>query len=131
MMQGNLRGESGLSFTLCSGYGAVAILVANCTFGFGAIIGCDLRTLSLPRELPLVCSFTIMRVLCSPRRKGNSRLLGRPSYEKIQRNNNSAPYLTPRWPLQQILPLNFFCMIIGHPYFTCILTLIYPPYFQC
>ena len=43
----------------------------------------------------------------SPCGKGNSRLLGRLSSEKIQRYNNSPPYVTARWLPQQIPPLNF------------------------
>ena len=75
--------------------------------GFGAIIRCDLRTLSLPRD-------STRDNLCvrdvSPCGKGNSRstkLLGGLSYEKILRYNNSPPYVTARWPPQQIPPLNF------------------------
>lgn len=41
----------------------------------------------------------IMRVWFSPRREGNSRLLGSLIYNKIQRHNNHAPYMTPRWLL--------------------------------
>ena len=46
----------------------------------------------------------------SPSEKGNTRLmklLGRLSYEKILRYNNSPPYVMARWPSQQIPPLNF------------------------
>ena len=82
--------------------------VSYCTFGFGAIIRRDLRTLSLPhdssRDIP-ICMHDL-----SPRGKGNSHLtelFGRLSFEKIRRYNNSPPYLTARWPPQQIPPLNF------------------------
>ena len=46
----------------------------------------------------------------SPCGKGNSpltKLFGGLSYEKIRRYNNSPPYVTARWPPQQIPPLNF------------------------
>ena len=49
----------------------------------------------------------------SQRGRGNSRvtkLLGGLSYEKIRRYNNSPPYVTARWPPQQIPPLNFLAM---------------------
>ena len=65
------------------------MVARNCTFGFGAIIRCDLRTLSLPRD-------------SSPRGKGNSRLAKLfcgLSYD-----------MTARWPPQQIPPLNFLEM---------------------
>ena len=50
----------------------------------------------------------------SPSRKGNSRLtklFDGLSYEKIQRYNNSPPYVMARWPPQQIPPLNFLDFI--------------------
>ena len=53
-----------------------------------------------PRDNHYACMF-------SPRGIGNSRLLGGLSYEKIRRYNNSHPYVTARWPPQQIPPLNF------------------------
>ena len=39
-----------------------------------------------------------------------TKLFGGLSYEKIRRYNNSPPYMTARWPPQQIPPLNF----LGH-----------------
>ena len=75
-----------------------------CIFGFGANIRRNLRTLSLQRDSPhnnhYVC-------VISPRRKGNSRLLGGLSYEKILRYANSPPCVTARWQPQQIPSLNF------------------------
>ena len=56
------------------------------------------------------CTITLCLRDLSPREKGNSRLtklLDGLSYEKIQRYNNSPPYVTARWPPQQIPPLNF------------------------
>ena len=72
--------------------------VSYCTFGFGANILRDLRTLSLPHDSPHYLS---------PPRKGNSCLRDGLRYEKIRRYNNSAPCVTARWPPQQIPPLNF------------------------
>ena len=71
--------------------------VSYCTFGFGTIIWRDLRISLLPRDL-------------NPRRKGISclmKLLDGLNYEKIRRYNNSPPYVTARWPPQQIPLLNF------------------------
>ena len=100
--QGNLRGESGLFFTHVnvmergpywqSRMKVLLYLARSC------------RTICMHYCCRLI---TIMRVWCSPCRKGNSHLLGRLSCEKIQRYNNSAPYVTPRWLLQQIPTLNF------------------------
>ena len=45
-----------------------------------------------------------------PCKKGNTRLMklvGGLSYKKIQRYNNSPPYVTARWQPQQIASLNF------------------------
>ena len=68
----------------------------------------DLRTLSLRCDSPHdnLCGVRDL----SPRGKGNScqtKLLGRLSYEKIRRYNNSSPYMTARWLPQHIPPLNF------------------------
>ena len=68
-----------------------------CTFGFGAIIWRDLHILSLLHYSPRDNLYTC--------RKGNSRLtklLGGLKYEKILWYNNSPPYVTARWPSQQI-----------------------------
>ena len=57
--------------------------VSDCTFRFGTIIRCDLRTLSLPRES--TCDNQYACVIWSPCRKGNSlltKLFGGLSYEK-------------------------------------------------
>ena len=78
--------------------------VSYCTFGFGAIIRHNLCTLSLLHDSPIY-----VRDL-SPRGKGNSclmKLFGWLSYQKIRRYNNSPPYVTARWPPQQIPPLDF------------------------
>ena len=56
------------------------------------------------RYLVIHHAITIMCACVIPRVKGNSHLLGGLSYEKIRRYNNSP---TPRWPPQQIPPLNF------------------------
>ena len=48
-----------------------------------------------------------MRCDISPYEKGNTKLLGGLSCEKIQRYNNSPPYVIAMWPPQQIPPLNF------------------------
>ena len=44
------------------------------------------------------------------------KLFGRLSYEKIQRYNNSPPYVTARWPLQQIPPFNFLAITLLFSY---------------
>ena len=82
--------------------------VSYCTFGFGVIIRRNLPTLSLPRDSPGNNLYACGDL--SPCRKGNScsmKLLGGLNYEKIQRYNNSPPYVMARWLPQQIPPLNF------------------------
>ena len=67
-----------------------------CTFGFG---------ISAHHRFPTNhLAITIMGAWCSLHRKGNSCLLGGLSCKNIWRYNNSAPYVTPRWLLQQIPP---------------------------
>ena len=78
-----------------------------CTSGFGAIIWRDLRTVSLP--CVLLCDNLNTSTIQVHARKGNSRLtklLGRLK-GKIQRCNNSTPYMMARWPPQQTPSLNF------------------------
>ena len=82
--------------------------VSYCTFGFGAIIRCNLHTLPLSHD-SRICIGDL-----SPRRKGSShltKLFGGLSYEKILRYNNSPPYMMARWLPQKIPPLNF----LGRP----------------
>ena len=81
--------------------------VIYCTFGFGAIIRRDLRTLSLLRDSPRDNQYACAISSCG---KGNSslmKLFGGLSYETIQRYSNSSLYVMARWPPQQIPPLNF------------------------
>ena len=85
--------------------------MSYCTFGFSVIIQCNLCTLSLPRDSPRNIQYDL-----SYRGKGKScltKLFGGLSYEKIRRYSNSPPYVTARWPPQQIPPLNFLggCII--------------------
>ena len=103
----NLKGGIGSLFDPCVNakgwqpYWPSYMEVSYCTFGFAAVNWRDLRKVLLLRK---TC-----RDL-SPCRKGNSRLmklLGGLSYEKIRRYNNSPPYVTARWPPQQIPPFNF------------------------
>ena len=79
-------------------YGAAAILVVThgreLTFGFEVIIQHDLPALSLS------CDSLQDNIA----EKSNSFLPGGLSYEKIQKYNSSAPFMTPRWPLQRIPP---------------------------
>ena len=70
----------------------------------------DLRTLSLACDSPRNNLYMYCVRDSSLCRKGNSRLtklLGGLRYEKIWWYNNSPPYVTARWPPQQIPPLNF------------------------
>ena len=103
----NLKGGIGSLFDPCVNtmgqrpYWLSRTEVSYCTSGFGGIIWSNLRTLSLPRDSP--CNNL------SPCRKGNSRftkVLGRLSYEKTRRYNNSPPYVMAGWPPQQIPPCN-------------------------
>ena len=62
--------------------------------------------------------FTVRLPICAhdfnPHGKGNShltKLLGGLSYEKIRRYNNSLPYVTARWPPQQISPVDFLGLV--------------------
>ena len=62
----------------------------------------------------------------SPSGKGNSRLnkiVQRASYEKIGRYNNSPPYVTARWPPQQIPPLNFLCVVSSWQCYKCAISI--------
>ena len=79
-----------------------------CTFGFGAIISA--RFAQLIVDVCLKHNDLNAYSDVSPPEKGNIRLtksLGRLSYEKIWRYNNSPPYVMARWLAQQIPPLNF------------------------
>ena len=86
--------------------------VSYCTCGFCAVIQRDQLKVSLQRILTRnnlnVC------VILSPCEEGNytciMEMLGSWDTKKIQRYNNLPPYVTARWQLQQILPLNF----LGH-----------------
>ena len=78
-----------------------------CTFGFGAIIRRDLRTLSLPRDsLGDNLYACVIEVHAIKATHAKTKLFGRLNYEKIQRYNNSPPYVMARWLPQQIPPLN-------------------------
>ena len=69
------------------------------------------------------CTIIFMRTwFSSCGNLGNSRLLDRLSYKKIQRYINSSPNITPRWSPQWILTLNF----LG--WYTCLDTCIYQFY---
>ena len=82
--------------------------VSYCTFAFGAIIRRDLRTLSLPcdslRDNQYVCMIWVHTEKAT---HALTKLFGGLSYKKIRRYNNTPPYVTARWPTQQIPPLNF------------------------
>ena len=69
----------------------------------------EFGSLSLPRDSPRE---TIECADLGPCGKGNSCLLRGLSYENIQRYNNSPPYMTARWPPQQIPSLNFLGCIL-------------------
>ena len=109
----NLKGGIGSLFDSCVNamgwrpYCPSRMEVSYCTFGFGAIIRRDLCTLSLPRDSPR--AITNMRAWFESTRERQLTLneISRLSYEKIRRYNNSPPYVTARWPSQQIPPLNF------------------------
>ena len=108
--QGNLRGELGLFFT--------SVLTLWSSGHIGGHVWRRVIVLSdLARSFSAICvhyryrliqhAIVIMYTWFSPHWKGNSCLLGGLNSEKIGRYNNSAPYVTPRWPLQGIPPLNF------------------------
>ena len=81
--------------------------VRYCTFGLGTIIWRNLRTFSLLRDSPrnnLYLCVIKVKTGKANRAKQND-LTGFTSYEKICRYNNSPPYVTARWPPQQIPPL--------------------------
>ena len=71
----------------------------------------------MAKSFDMICSHNRYRVIhraitnmhrwLSSGGKGNSSLLGRLRYEKIQRYNNSAPYVTPIWLPLKIPPLKF------------------------
>ena len=69
-----------------------------CTFGFGTIIRCDLRTLSLLRDSPwdiqYVCAIWVHAGKAT---HAITKLFGGLSYKKIRRYNNSPPYVVARW----------------------------------
>ena len=109
----NLKGGIGSLFDPCYCYGATAILPV--TYG-GELWYLRLWRYHSARSAHIIVStwFTAWEPICvcdlSPRGKGNSRLTKlfcRLSCEKIRRYNNSPPYVTARWPPQQIPPLNF------------------------
>ena len=77
-----------------------------CTFGFGAIIQRDLCILphNSQRDNLYACIFKSTR----ERQLTFNKLAWRTNYEKIRWYNNSPPYMTARWPPQQIPPLKFF-----------------------
>ena len=113
----NLKGGIGSLFDPCVNtmgqrpYSSSRMEMSYCTFGFSAIIQCNLCTLSLPRDSPRNIQYDL-----SYRGKGNScltKLFGGLSYEQIRRYSNSPPYVTARWLPQQIPPLNFLggCII--------------------
>ena len=62
--------------------------VSYCTFGFGAIIQPNLSTLSLPRDNLYAC---VIKVHVRKVIRAFTKLLGRLSYDKIRRYNNSSP----------------------------------------
>ena len=106
----NLKGEILSLFDPCINalgqwpYCPSRMEVSYCTFGFGAIIRRDLRTLS--RWLKCMRELNLHRI-------GNSRLtklFGGLRYENIRRYNNLSLYMTARWPPQQISQLNFLGM---------------------
>ena len=77
--------------------------VSYCTFGFGATFG---AICAHYHYRVIHCAITIMRTW-STRERQLTLAWRAYSYEKIWRYNNSPPYVTVRWPLQQIPPLNF------------------------
>ena len=82
--------------------------VNYCIFGFGAIIRHDVRTLSLPRDSSLNDQYAcVIWVHAGEATHAMVILFGGLSYKKIRRYNNSPPYVTARWPPQQIPPKNF------------------------
>ena len=81
--------------------------VSYCTFGFGAIIRRDLRTLSLPRDSPRDNIFACVIWVYKERQPTLNEIIWRLNYENTRRYNNSPPYVTARWPPQRIPPLNF------------------------
>ena len=77
--------------------------VSYCILGFGAICAHN-------RYHVIHRAITNMREQFDSCRKGNSRynkIIWRAWLQKIRRYNNSPPYVTARWPPQQIPPLNF------------------------
>ena len=110
--QGILKGELGLFLTpvlmLCGG-GLLTITmeVSHCTFGFGAIIRHDLRTLSLLRDSPCDNYMRVGFKSMQERQLTLNEIAWWLNCKKIQRYNNSPPYMTSRWLPQQIPPLNF------------------------
>ena len=110
----NLKGGIGSLFDPCVNamgrrpYCSSRMEVGYCTFGFGAIIRRDLRTLSLPHVSPRDNQYACaIWVHTGKATHAITTLFGGLSYEKIWRYNNSPPYVTARWPPQQIPPLNF------------------------
>ena len=130
--QGILKGESGLFLPRVNAMGRrpywpSRIEVSYCTFGFGAIIRRSLRTFSLSRN-PLCDNLYVCVIKVRARKTTHAQqnCLAALAMKKIQRYNNSPPYVTVRWPPQQIPPLNFlgwslvylslFCLIMSRLY---------------
>ena len=80
--------------------------VSYCTFEFGAIIQRDLRALSFPCYLLRYHHYAGVYDILHAGKVTMACLAGS-AMKKIWKYNNSAPYVTPRWPLQGIPPLNF------------------------
>ena len=82
---------------------------ASCKPSIGAIIRRDLRTLSLLpcdslRDNPCAC---VIKSTLERQLKLNEIAWGGLSTKKYGGYKNSPPYVTARWPPQQISPLNF------------------------
>ena len=116
----NLKGESGLFLTPVLTYRAAA---GYCSSRMEASY-CTLRDLGL--SFSMICAryhyhvihraitnneyACVIWVYAGKVYSCVTKLFGGLSYEKIWRYNNSPPYMTARWPPQQIPPLNF----LGH-----------------
>ena len=91
--------------------------VSYFTFRFGAISQRDLCILSLPcdsRRITYIYAWFKSTQEKQLTLNWQNCLAGL-NYEKIWRYNNSPPYVTARWPQQQIPPLNFLSPTAKNP----------------
>ena len=115
--QGNLRGNQ---VPLCKRYGAPAKLLFMYWSKLYLQIWCD--QLARSARIIITAWFTARQSLCAHdivRAGKATHTYSGLSYEKIRRYNNSASYVTSRWPPQRIPLLNFLGVCALMDWFMC------------